>query len=85
MSKPLHFTAHAQTVILERQLEWAWIEHPVRDPDWRETDPSGPPTERRFRRIPECTGRVLRVICLESEEEIRIITAFLDRKARMPQ
>ncbi|WP_159948531.1 DUF4258 domain-containing protein [Rhizobium sp. 18065] len=85
MSKPLHFTSHAQTVISERQLDRQWIERTVRDPDWQETDPSGLPTERRYRSIPECGDRILRVICLETEEEIRIITAFLDRKARMPQ
>jgi hypothetical protein len=83
--KPLHFTLHAETVISERQLDRAWIELTVREPEWRETDPSGPPTERRYRRIPQCDGRIMRVICLETETEIRIITAFLDRKARIPR
>lgn len=85
MSKPLHFTAHAKTVTLERQLELDWIERVVRNPDWREHDPTGPPTERRFCRIAEREDRILRVICLETEAEIRIITAFFDRNARMPQ
>ncbi|WP_082347853.1 DUF4258 domain-containing protein [Rhizobium sp. AAP116] len=85
MSKPLHVTAHAKTVILERQLEFDWIERTVRNPDWSESDPSGLPTERRFGRIPEREDRILRVIRLESETEIRIITAFLDRNARMPR
>ncbi|MCL6707067.1 DUF4258 domain-containing protein [Pseudomonas sp. R2.Fl] len=85
MSKPLHFTAHALTVIRERQLDANWVEQAVRAPDWRETDPSGSPAERRYRRIPECGNRILRVICLETDSEIRIITAFLDRKARQPQ
>jgi hypothetical protein len=85
MSKPLHFTLHAETVISERQLDRAWIELAVREPDWQETDPLGPPTERRYRRVPECDNRIMRVICLETATEIRIITAFLDRKARMPR
>lgn len=85
MSKPLHFTAHSQTVILERQIDRIWVERTIHEPDWRELDPSGPPTERRYRRIPECGDRILRVICLETDTEIRIITAFLDRKAKMPQ
>ena len=85
MPKPLHFTLHAETVISERQLDRTWIEKTVHEPDWREPDPSGPPTERRYRRIPECSDRILRAICLETETEIRIITAFLDRKARIPR
>lgn len=83
--KPLQFTLHAETVISERQLDRAWIELTAREPDWTETDPSGPPTERRYRRIPERDDRIMRVICLETATEIRIITAFLDRKARMPR
>ncbi|WP_367570662.1 DUF4258 domain-containing protein [Pseudorhizobium pelagicum] len=85
MRKPLHFTLHAEPVMSERQLQRAWIERPVYEPEWREADPSGPPKERRYRRLPECDGRIVRVICLETETAIRIITAFLDRKARMPQ
>jgi Domain of unknown function (DUF4258) len=85
MSKPLHFTLHAETVISERQLDRAWIELTVREPEWREMDPSGPPTERRYRRIPQRDDRIMRVICLETATDIRIITAFLDRKARMPR
>ncbi|MCA1968073.1 MAG: DUF4258 domain-containing protein [Rhizobium sp.] len=57
MNKPLRFTAHSQTVIVERQLDTAWIERTLREPDWREAGPSGPPTERRYQRIPECAGR----------------------------
>lgn len=85
MSKPLHFTLHAETVISERQLDRTWIELTVQEPEWRETDPSGPPTQRRYRRIPQRDDRIMRVICLETATEIRIITAFLDRKARMPR
>ncbi len=85
MNKPLHFTAHAKTVISERSLDLKWIERTVHSPEWCEDAPSGPPMERRYRRISECGDRVLRVICLEMATEIRIITAFLDRHARMPQ
>ncbi|WP_168801164.1 DUF4258 domain-containing protein [Rhizobium rhizophilum] len=72
-------------MISERQLDRSWIELTVREPDWHEADPSGPPTERRYRRIPQRDDRIMRVICLETATEIRIITAFLDRKARMPR
>jgi hypothetical protein len=85
MKKPLRFTAHAKTVISERSLDLEWIRRTVHSPEWRETDPSGLPIERRYRHIHECSDRVLRVICLETDTEIRIITAFLDRNARMPK
>ncbi|TPP11556.1 DUF4258 domain-containing protein [Rhizobium glycinendophyticum] len=81
--KPLHFTLHAETVISERQLDRSGIELSVREPDWHEADPAGPPTDQRYRRIPERDDRIMRVICLATTTEIPIITAFLDRKARM--
>ncbi len=84
MRKPLRFTVHAQTVVSERGLELSWIEDAVLQPDWTEIDPSEPPLQRRYRRVEERGGRILRVICLETDEEIRIITAFLDRKAQRP-
>lgn len=33
MSKPLHFTAHSQTVIVERQIDRTWVERTVHEPD----------------------------------------------------
>ncbi len=85
MEKPLRYTTHCETVMAERQIDREWVEQTVRDPDWWALDPSGPPTERRFRRIPQRDNRVLRVVCLESKTEIRIITAFFDRNAREPR
>lgn len=34
MNKPLHFTAHAKTVISERSLDLKWIERTVHSPEW---------------------------------------------------
>ena len=80
--KPLQFTNHAQDAILERELDPSWIERTVRDPEWSNPDPKRPGVERRFRAIPEFGGRVLRVACLETNDEIRIVTVFFDRDAR---
>ncbi|PSJ62245.1 DUF4258 domain-containing protein [Mesorhizobium soli] len=82
--KPIKYTAHAETVIYERQLERAWIEDAVHMPDWREADSSSSAVERRFRIIHERGDRVLRVVCVETADEIRIISAFLDRRAKRP-
>jgi Domain of unknown function (DUF4258) len=80
--KPLQFTNHAQDAMFERELDPTWIERTVRDPEWSRPDPRRPGVERRFRTIPEFGGRVLRVACLETNDEIRIVTVFFDRDAR---
>ncbi|WP_083850348.1 DUF4258 domain-containing protein [Rhodovulum sp. PH10] len=82
--KPLRFSRHAEDVILERELDRSWIERTVRDPEWSHPDPKRPDLERRFRRFVEAGNRVLRVACVETEHEIRVVTAFLDRDARRP-
>ena len=82
--KPLRFTSHAQDAILERELEQSWIERTVREPEWSRPDPRRPGVERRFCVIPEFGGRVLRVACIETADEIRVLTVFFDRNARKP-
>ena len=57
----------------------------VEAPEWTIVDPSGPPVERRYCSMPELGDRVLRVVCIEDEAEIRIISAFIDRRARRPE
>ena len=85
--KPLTFTTHANDAIVERQLELTWIERAVWEPAWTEPDPNPdrPDVERRFRAVPEFGGRILRVACLETASEVRILTVFFDRDARGPQ
>lgn len=85
MPKPLVFTAHARQVMAERELEAEWVERTVYEPEWREPDPADPTVERRFRTLPEREDRILRVACVESAKEIRILSAFLDRGARRPE
>jgi hypothetical protein len=81
-NKPLRFTRHAEDAIMERDLDRTWIERTVRQPEWFRPDPRRAGVERRFRTIPEFDGRVLRVACFETEDEIRILTVFFDRDAR---
>tara|TARA_R110002020_G_scaffold16307_19_gene57733 strand:- start:21632 stop:21889 length:258 start_codon:yes stop_codon:yes gene_type:complete len=85
MPKPIRYTRHAETVLMERDLEKAWVERTVYQPDWRTSEPRDNSAERRFRTVPERQGRILRVICVENALEIRIISVFLDRRARRPQ
>lgn len=48
MSKPLRYSHHAETVMRERRLSRQWVETPVVQPEWIESDPSGNGPERRF-------------------------------------
>jgi hypothetical protein len=83
--KPLWFTKHAEDAIAERKLETDWIESTVRKPEWSHPDPYRPGVERRFRAIPEFGGRIMRIACIETTAEIRILTVFFDRDARRPR
>jgi hypothetical protein len=82
--KPLRFTRHAQDAVEERTLDIDWIERTVREPEWSRPDPRRAGVERRFRVIPEHGSRILRVACIETADEIRILTVFFDRDARKP-
>jgi hypothetical protein len=82
--KPLRFTRHALEVIAQRELKGDWVETAVRNPEWTDRDNHDPTVERRFLTVVERDGRILRVACVETATEIRIISAFLDRRARRP-
>jgi hypothetical protein len=84
LPKPLRMTGHARTVMVERELAEQWIELAARAPQWEAPDPR-PGVVRRFRVIPERGDRILRVACVETPDEIRILSAFLDRRARKPE
>lgn len=83
--KPIRFTGHALEVMMERNLDRDVVERAVRQPEWNEADPHDPAVQRRLVSLPERGGRVLRVACVETASEIRILTAFLDRRARRPE
>ncbi len=80
--KPLRFTDHAEVRLARRGLQRGWVEATAQDPDWREPDPNDPAVERRFRRIDDAGGRILRVACVETQADIRVITAMFDRNAK---
>lgn len=83
--KKISYSAHASTVMRERELKPEWVELAARAPAWREDEPGHPEVERRFRAVPDRGGRILRVAVVETDMEIRIVTAFLDRRARQPE
>ena len=81
--KPVILTRHALDKISFYSLAPAWMDRGAREPDWIAPDPE-PPKERRFRAIPEHGGRLLRVVCVEEADHIRVVTVFPDRDARRP-
>ena len=85
MVKPLVFTWHARDALEERSIiQSQWVESCVREPDWVVADDARDGRERRFKVIKQFGDRILRVVCLENDTEIRIITVFFDRKAQKP-
>ena len=74
------FTRHAEEMLVERNIERAWIESTIASPDSVEADPKRPEVVRAYRRIPECGGRFLRVVYALAGDSVRIITAFFDRR-----
>ena len=82
MAKDVVYTAHALTAMRERLVPKEWVERTVEQPDWIEPDPRDPDAVRHFRAIPEADGRYLRVVLVQTDQNIRIVTAFLDRGAR---
>lgn len=80
--KRLDFTRHARTKMEERAIDEAWVDRAARQSEWTEPEPNDPTAERRFAAIPEFGNRVLRVVCVETANTIRVITALFDRGAR---
>lgn len=83
-TKPLRLTQHARQRLGERGIALEWIERTTRDPQWTRPDPLDALVQRRYRAIPEQGHRVLRVACVETDAEIRIITVMFGRDAEPP-
>jgi len=76
------YTRHAEEMLVERGINRGWVELTVRNPEIIEPDPVRSRVLRAFRRIPERSGRFLRVVYVQEDEIPRIVTAFFDRKRR---
>jgi hypothetical protein len=65
-------TAHAASVIAERQIPQEWVEADRYDPTLRHA----------LAAIPENDGRVLRVVYNDTVRPWQVVTAYFDRKER---
>jgi hypothetical protein len=75
-------TKHAQKALDEREIPMAWLERTLAAPELALPDPDDATVERRFRRIPEFGGRVLRVAVNTTVEPNRVVSVFFDRKMK---
>jgi len=72
-------TNHAKKALAEREIPVEWLERTLGAPELTLPDPDDPEVERRFRKIPEFGGRVLRVAVNTTVEPVRIVSVFFDR------
>ena len=78
----IELTKHAQKALDEREIPFEWLEQTVSAPELVLPDPDHATVERRFRRIPEFGGRVLRVAVNTAVEPNRVVSVFFDRKMK---
>ncbi len=75
-------TKHAQKALEEREILAEWMELTLAAPELVQPDPDDATVERRFRRIPEFGGRVLRVAVNGNVDPIRVVSVFFDRQMK---
>lgn len=73
-------TAHAETVIAEREISQAWIAVALDAPEQTEDMADG--TRHHLARIAERDNRVLRVVVEPTTDPVTVVTVFLDRRMR---
>ena len=78
----LTYTQHFEQMLLERQIDWSWVERVISEPEKIEEPGDG--TRHYLRRIAERGERWLRVIVNISAQPPRAITVFFDRRLRDP-
>lgn len=75
-------TKHAQKALAEREIPIEWLEKTLTAPELVLPDAADTSVERRYRRIPEFGGRVLRVAVNTAVEPQRVVSVFFDRKMK---
>ena len=69
-------TQHAKVVLAERQIPLEWMERTLLEPELVLPDPDDSTVVRRYRRIPEHGGRVLRVAVNTAVVPQRVVSVF---------
>lgn len=75
-------SAHAVTVMAEREILEAWVKRVLSSPERTEPDAADSLLRHALGRIPERDDRVLRVVYNETIHPWRVVTAYFDRAMR---
>jgi hypothetical protein len=75
-------TKHAKKALAEREIPIAWVERTLAGPELCLPDPDDATVERRYRKITEYGGRVLRVAVNTAVEPNRVVSVFFDRRMK---
>jgi len=75
-------SAHAEQVVIEREIDLHWIASALLSADRVEPDRSDTDLQHALKVIKEREGRVLRVVYNTTHEPPLIVTAFFDRAMR---
>jgi hypothetical protein len=75
-------TAHAVTVMFEREIPVIWLERVLANPERVEPDKIDPELLHALGRIPERDDRVLRVVYNKNIDPWRVVTTYFDRAMR---
>ncbi len=75
-------SAHAVTVMAEREILEGWVERVLFRPERTEPDVTDPLLRHALGRIPERDDRGLRVVYNETVHPWRVVTAYFDRAMR---
>ena len=76
----LTYMQHFEHMLLERQIDWSWVERAITGPD--KIKEPGDDTRHSLRRITEHGDRWVRVVVNMSAQPPRAITVFFDRRSR---
>ena len=75
-------TLHVKVALAEREIPVEWMERTLTTPELCLPDPDDATVERRYCRIPEHGGRVLRAAVNITVEPERVVSVFFDRKMK---
>lgn len=79
MPKPIVLSPHALLMMVERAIKLEWVEQVIAAPEVLVPDVKSAIRLCAFGRITDFGGRWLRVVYIETDDAIRVITAFFDR------
>jgi hypothetical protein len=79
----VYLTEHAKTALEEREIPFGWVLRAIATPELLAQTPDG--AVHYLVRVPEYGGRWLRVVAALESTDVRVITAFFDRRVARVQ